>query len=501
MRIPQIPEQFVRDVWQRQLFPANLLVTSEGAPVEVIFPGVINTDGGPDFVDAQLRIGRVLLCGDVEIHVKSAAWRRHGHDLDPHYNRVILHVALTADESAAALTASHRLVPLVTLEGILPPQAIEIWRKDRAARSSGTAIDIPCLHRVSPTPSPDNREREGKVTPELLRAWLSRLGAIRLQRRVDLMEERLHQLIDEHQKISYEPWRQYRGNPDDIPSPQRRYSPGDYAHIAPWEQLLYESICEGFGYAKNPKTFRDLARSLRLEQLRRFDLNDTVTMQALLFGTAGLLPSSRSLPEIDSRRYVRLLRRRWRELRPFLHIPMLHSGDWLFFRLRPANFPTARIASLAFLLPSLFGDGSFRRLISAFSAVPGEQMGRTISSGFVFTPDRYWSCHYDFRGIGGKHGIALGRARIGDLVVNSLIPIALLYARTFGDHRVQEGATSLLACLPPLQENAVSRAIRREFLAGTALSLPVLEQQGMLALYGMYCRKNLCEECLLGGTS
>ncbi len=102
--------------------------------------------------------------------------------------------------------------------------------------------------------------------------------------------ERLKQLIDEQQTTLREPYPRYYGNPDDIPAPQNEYTRKDYASRALWDQVLYEGIVEGMGYAKNRVPFRALSHNLRLEMLRQCTITDSQTMMALLFGAAGLLP-------------------------------------------------------------------------------------------------------------------------------------------------------------------------------------------------------------------
>jgi len=314
------------------------------------------------------------------------------------------------------------------------------------------------------------------------------------------LEERLHQLIDEMRDIVREPYLGYHGSPNDIPSPNTEHTRLDCSLRDPWEQLLYENIMEGMGYAKNSRPFLRLARSVRLNTLRRFDMRNARTMQSILFGAAGLLPPSRKLPEKESRVFVRQLRRQWKELRPAFRVPMLHEGDWLFFRLRPANFPTARLASISFLLPSLFSDESFPKIIEMFrttrllpSALPPSMM-----SLFMFIPDDYWTRHYHFRGEAGRRRIVLGRERIVDILVNTVIPIVLLYARIFNDHAARQGALSLLKALPSTRGNVTTRTVERELIRGRMTSGSALEQQGQLQLYKFYCTAGRCGECAIG---
>ena len=90
-------EHLLHYVWKHKLFPLKVLQTTTGLPVEVIDPGLHNSDSGPDFFNVKLKINGTLWAGNVEIHTHSSDWYRHGHQLDNAYNSVILHVVGEAD--------------------------------------------------------------------------------------------------------------------------------------------------------------------------------------------------------------------------------------------------------------------------------------------------------------------------------------------------------------------------------------------------------------------
>ena len=97
MNSPHIPERFLRHIWEQQRFTSTDLHTSDGRKVEILFPGLPNSDAGPDFMNAHIRVGKTIYAGDVELHRDAGEWESHMHSADPHYNRIILHVVLTAD--------------------------------------------------------------------------------------------------------------------------------------------------------------------------------------------------------------------------------------------------------------------------------------------------------------------------------------------------------------------------------------------------------------------
>ena len=87
-----LPESQIIKIWQHQLLDSTELATEGGEPIKIIYPGRINDGRGADFRDAVITTNRGLLKRDIEVHVKTSAWRAHRHHHDPVYNRVILHM-------------------------------------------------------------------------------------------------------------------------------------------------------------------------------------------------------------------------------------------------------------------------------------------------------------------------------------------------------------------------------------------------------------------------
>jgi hypothetical protein len=489
MRKLHIPEDFLRVIWQRQQFDSSRLHTSDGQPVRILSPGIANTDGGPDFRNAKIRIGDTTFLGDVELHREAASWEEHHHHSDPHYNRVVLHVVLSVDPlSAPAQTASKRAIPVLVLHPFLDDHLRGEFVRSLLAEDGGRTHTLACYGLNESVPE------------QLVTRWLQHLAIERIELKIRRYEERMKQLIDEQRSTIREPYPRYYGNPDEIPPPTTDYTRKDFTSRALWEQTLYEGMMEALGFSKNREPFRTLAQSMRLEVLRRHNLSDTHTMMALLFGAGGLLPRTRTLPEKGARAYVRALRRTWRTLRPSFKGKILHEGDWLFFRLRPANFPTARLASMCFLLPSLFGEESFRSLIRLMKNDPLSTRQRMdlLHRMFAFEADEFWGHQYHFAGVPSKHGIALGAARINDILLNAVVPILLLYARIFKDGKVRQRSRTILNALPPSQPNTVTRTMERQLLKEKQHLANSVLQQGAIQLFKFYCSPARCAECDIG---
>jgi len=93
-----MPEEFLQYIWENNLFEAENLQTVNGETVEIVNVGKRNSDSGPDFFNARVKIDGTIWVGNVEIHRLASDWERHNHNADDAYNNVILHVAEIIDK-------------------------------------------------------------------------------------------------------------------------------------------------------------------------------------------------------------------------------------------------------------------------------------------------------------------------------------------------------------------------------------------------------------------
>jgi hypothetical protein len=85
----KIGEKLLQYVWQFQYFNRSGLQTTKGEELQIIFPGTINQNQGPDFQNAKVKIGDTLLAGTIEIHCKASDWERHQHQKDKNYGKTL----------------------------------------------------------------------------------------------------------------------------------------------------------------------------------------------------------------------------------------------------------------------------------------------------------------------------------------------------------------------------------------------------------------------------
>jgi hypothetical protein len=497
MRTPRhIHERFIHFIWRNKYLSADELKSLDGQRIEIIDIGIPNRDAGPDFRDARVRIGKTLYRGDVEIHRDLTDWQKHFHSSDPKYNRVILHVILRWHPRKAIVpppkTQSGRDIPTLVLEPFLTEPLPLVWQRAILDERGERVQTIKCYGR------------NDDVSSQLIKDWINKLAVERIELKIRKFDERLKELVDEHRLVVKEPYPRYYEDPSEIPPPIKEYTQKDFSKKQLWEQLLYEGIMEGLGYSKNQEPFLRLARNLSLEFIRQErqegEDHSLSSLHAMLFGAAGLLNSKKSYDDAETRKYVALLRKTWRRTRKKFRREVLHEADWQFFRLRPRNFPTVRLAAMSFLLEELLSRNWVRQVIQAvkLQSTTGEKFVE-LQTLFAAEADGYWSEHFTFGG--KKHQRAkrlIGLERVQDIILNTVIPVTLLYARVFKDPVVRKHALGLYESFPALESNSILRTMHSQLLKHRLPPKTAFLQQGTTQLYKFYCAEGRCGECEIG---
>lgn len=298
-------ERLMQYVWQHRLWLQSDMLTVDGRRVQVIDPGLLNTDAGPDFFNAKVSIDGRMWAGNVEIHVRASDWHRHGHDHDPAYDSVILHVVDSDD--AVVRRSDGAVIPQMRMPC---SGELNLYYRELVSRSDS---DLPCAATIA------------SLAPVHLTGWLDSLAYERLHEKAD----RIGELLE-------------------------RFS-GD------WEQTCYVTIARALGFGVNGDPFERLALSVPLAFVRKHSDNP-MAIEALLFGQAGLLDAKSCLADP----YAARLKREYDFLTVKFGLRAPESLGWKMARMRPANFPHRRIAVLASLLGG--GFRMLQRIISAGDA-------------------------------------------------------------------------------------------------------------------------------------
>ncbi len=443
-------EAKLHEIWRSQSLPAQYLSTTDGLALEIVNPGQYNSASGPDFLRATLRIAGKLIEGDVECHLRAPDWEAHGHHCDPAYNEVALHVALLASNATAPMIMRENGLPVPQL--LLPENFVR-------------AFDLaPAMILTCPL---------SQSSPEKIFATVHHAGGLRFQAKAEAFAEQVQQ--------------------------------------SSWDQAVYRGLAEALGYDKNQEPFRKLAELLPLDllfaELRATrEHNPELLLEALLFGAAGFLAEHNSCDEAEVAALLAPRKILWEELRHTLQIRPLRLEAWHFFRLRPPNFPTRRLAALGQLILKFYHSGILEHLAATVQALGHEpkQLMSELLQYFICPAPGFWQSHYDLRGrrSSGRAPIGdlLGRERALDILGNLILPGLWFYFRAADNATRGNQVQEAYSLLPKLQENQITRAMREQL----SRTLPVRaklgkfarDQQGLIYLQKLYCRPLRCEECL-----
>jgi hypothetical protein len=260
---------------------------------------------------------------------------------------------------------------------------------------------------------------------------------------------------------------------------------------------------EALGYSKNQEPFLRLARILLLSSIREIcsNVNETekqMYIKSLLFGCARLLPVPKNGMDRQSKKELRRLRSIYRKIRRIHPHETIPKSAWRFFRLRPENFPTLRLAGGSYLCSAIVAQNIFRETIRCIKeeGMPANKKFRILSSFFLVDADEFWSCHYRFGECSRRPvRMLVGWDRAKEIVINVVLPLALLYARIFKDRYVRESCIAMLKEEVTLPVNSVVRRITRTLFRDEKIKRSVQFYQGILQLSKLYCREKRCTVC------
>lgn len=284
-------EQLLHYVWKHKIFPLKELKTTTGQQVEIIDTGLANTNAGPDFFNAKIKLDGVLWVGNIEIHQVSSDWFKHGHHTDVSYDSVILHIAAEIDTEIKR--SNGEIIPQMQLSC---PERVcmnykELLETDR----------YPPCYRIIPS-----------LSSFTLHSWMSSLQIERFEQKAALLAERLKRCQDN------------------------------------WEDAFFVTLARNFGFGLNGDAFETWANHIPLRAVDKHR-NDLFQIEAIFFGQAGLLAES-----INDNYYLRL-KKEYAYLQHKFELTPMDASLWRFLRLRPNNFPHIRIAQLACLYHRAYG--------------------------------------------------------------------------------------------------------------------------------------------------
>jgi len=432
--------------WQ-QLTDRTDLTTTNGEPIRIIYPGRKNDGRGADFRDAVIATSQGIIKGDIEVHVKSSDWQAHRHHQDPVYNRVRLHVVLWHDGEAATTLHNGKTAPILAIDKYLG-DAI-----DPEVRLVPSPASLPCYKMI-------NSLARDTLVQLLDSAGQERFGgkASRFQAQLSQMEA---------------------------------------------SQCLYQGIMVALGYAQNKRPMLKLASRLPLNRLQSVtgdkisDQECLARLQALLLGTAGLLPSQRYDRQqgYEDDRWLNQLEELWAAWGSPKAMP---EDEWQLFKVRPNNFPPRRIAAMSYLIFRYRKRGIVAEVVDIIKETPVSRGYLRLEQEVIVTADGYWASHFDFGPDYKTNNLALiGRWRAADIVVNVLLPFAFAWGKLNCQPEVERKAVDLYQGYPRLAVNNVERHMMKQLRLNRNLANSAQRQQGLIHIYNTLCSQGKCNCCRL----
>jgi len=280
-------EKLLAFVWQNRLFDSNALQTTQGEAIEVVRTGYINQMSGPDVSDAQIRIADVLWSGNVEFHVKSSHWYVHGHQNDPAYSKIILHVVFEDDR------------PLVDVYGNLVPTLVIRFNKSYTERYNLLV-----------------NQKDSHLCPAGIfqmssfnsLTFTTRLTIDRLEAKAALIRKSLE------------------GNRGD------------------WVETFWQYLARTFGFGKNSLPFELMAKSLPFNLIIK-NSGSFLSVLSLILGQSGFLHSDKYRLGDKER-----LLQEYSFMQAKYGIEPIDIVSWKFSGMRPQNSPFVRARQLASLV-------------------------------------------------------------------------------------------------------------------------------------------------------
>jgi hypothetical protein len=359
-------EELLHYVWKHKMLPLAELQTTDGRLVEILDTGLHNRNGGPDFFNAKVKIGGTLWVGNVEIHLKASDWYRHGHDRDPRYNNVVLHVVELADMDVK--TQDGNYLPQLALE---IPQVL----KDNYSDLLHNDQYPPC-YRIIPD-----------LTRLTIHSWLAALQTERLEQKTEAIQKRVEQCDGS------------------------------------WEDAYFVTLARNYGFGINGDAFEQWALNVPLLSVGKHR-DDLFQIEAMFMGQAGLLQLE-SIPEryqaaALNEGYFTKLRNEYLFLAHKFSLKPMSYEPWQFLRLRPQNFPHIRISQLA----NLF----YERKTGLSLLLECETLDQ-LRQQFETHVTPYWETHFLFGAESPRNIKKTSVSSANLLIINTAIPILFAVGR------------------------------------------------------------------------
>jgi hypothetical protein len=420
-------EKLLQFIWQYKLFDiTKVAFTTKNDVVKILHVGTLNTNEGPDFENGKIKIGDTTWVGNIELHIKASDWLKHKHQFQTTYNKVILHVVYEADMDV--LDNLGNVIPCIALKSAIDETMLLAY-EDLIQNTKPIACQAK-MHLVK------------SITQ--LQQW-DKMVIERLLQKSTYLEELLQQTNNN------------------------------------WSEVFYLHVAKVFGGNINGEAFMALASRLPLKIILKHK-NNLIQLEALLFGIAGLIPTKNEHNET----YIAALQTEFEFLRKLHGLQTMDVTRWKFMRMRPANFPTIRIAQFA----NLLFNASF-----LFSAVLEKHLQvKELENLFQCQASSYWDNTFTFHGEQASiETKKIGKMQIHNILINAVSPILYVYGKQMDSKTHTEQALQLLQALPA-EKNKITKYFEHFGLKNEN----AYSSQAFLHQFKYYCTPRNCLSCSIG---
>ncbi len=424
-------EEFLHFVWQYQYFSSTNLATAQGKDIVIIEKGTYNNDAGADFSDATIQIGNEKWRGDVEIHLKSSDWHKHDHSANKAYNKVILHVVWEDDNPI--LYEDNTKIPTLTLKDRVSDNIFEKYKQFFQNNES-----IACAKLLPNVP---------KIT---VFSMLDRSAIQRLENKALVAKEFL------------------RTNNTD------------------WEETCFQLLAKNFGFKTNSEAFLKLARQTPFKFFHK-QSDSLFQMEALIFGQAGFLQDIiEDVNEQDEEHkyYQQNLANEYAFLKKKYNLVGLDKTEWKFSQMRPANFPTLRLAQFVAFI---------QKTPLLFSFFIDTETMKDFSKTFHIQVSDYWQNHYHFGKKSPKKTPEFGKSSTENIIINTIVPMLVLFSQELKRIDLMDRAISFMEKIKPEDNEIIRQWADLDIKAQHAL-----DSQALLEQYNNFCQPKKCLNCEIG---
>jgi len=411
--------------------------TEQGEQLSIVYLGKREGNNGPDFQGALInnRYGQILK-GDIEVHIYASDWYHHGHQHNSVYNNVILHIVAQQHPNNITRTKDGRSIALLCLpcELYIQPYLMQHFH-------------LPCYQI--------NHRKENHFLHKLLNI----AGEQRFRQKA---------LAFQSQMLFEKP-----------------------------SNVLFRGLLRALGYSKNMSPFEELARRLPINVIEQLEPHENIyAKQALLLGTAGLLPSQRKTTIFPKENRMNILETIWKD-NP-RNKSSMNEQEWQLSHIYPSSSPINRILALGHIIQRHHKTGFLKGLLQLGYKSATATGYPSIEAGLTVQGDNHLREPSCLTTTVRLHKTALlGRDKASQIAVNVILPFVFSWSEIVSKPAIKKRALDIYTCHQGMAENTITRHMQAQFGLGSNIVFSACQQQGLIHLYKNYCTEGRCSQCPL----